>query len=645
MEHKVWSVELNEQPAGRLLVFGRLLMVSTQRTERSLHQIRLWAYELADGNLNWSRSFEQVQVSGLVKTLSEAVPLVVALDSTDWISGQGMLLALDIHGEVQWRHSASVQRLSAPAVDGNIICVTAGTRTLSVVSVETGVEQGKVELDVSASFAAPAVANGVAYVPCRGPHLLAVGFDGRTRWRFDVEGVPDRIWLPGTPTLVKDQVITTTSAGSVIALKTRDGSLIWQTNVGPAGKRLGPSATDGERIYVGASDGLYALDSKDGREVWTFSTVRRIGAAPVLVGGVVYVTCHDHHAYALDALSGKELWRREMGKRRIELAPVVTSPDHPCGARVLVADRGGALTTVVRPLSAEEHQTTGHWEEAVSVYIDLGLFSRAAQLLESHNEPLRAAELWETAGEKERAALQYEDAQAWQRAAQFWELLNRPLRQAQALKQYAMWLDENEADISSQVTAWHVAAQAFETEGKVDELAVCQQEIARRLQQPLITVDVKHEGLVLNRWTRINFVVRNEGYGTAHQLIIRAAGDQFEGQAAATREIVALKAGRERAEWLDIRPCQHGDSVPLRLSVEYRDDKGNIRTNSQTVHLPVARADIKLGESQSWQIHTGGGNFIVHDSSVGVTPISLWGSRRSQIGKYSLPQDMGQRCQ
>lgn len=609
MEHKVWSVELNEQPVGRLLVFGTLLMVSTQRTERSLQRIKLCAYELADGNLNRSRSFEQVQVSGLVGTLNEATPLLVTLDSTDWISGQGMLMAFDIHGEVQWRYSTGAQRLSAPGVDGDVICVTAGTRTLSVVSVETGVEQSKFGLDVSASFAAPVVANGVAYVPCRGPHLLALGLDGRTRWRFDAKDA--QIWLHTTPTLIKDRVITTTSAGAVLALRIEGGSLVWSTDVGPPGKSLGPPAADDERIYVGAADGLYALNPEDGREVWTFSTTRRIEAPPVLVSGVVYIACHDHHVYALDALNGKELWQCKVGKRRIELPPVVTSPDHPCGACVLAANRGGLVLAISRPLSAEEHEAAGNWAEAASASAELGRTAYAAELLESHNEPLESARLWETAGEKERAALQYETAQDWQRAARLWEQMNQPLKQAEALKRYAIELTRGEETATlDKVSAWRTAADAFAIASEKKEAFKCQREIARLLQQPLITVDVEHEGLALNAWTRINFIVRNEGHGTACHLVIRAVGDQFEGEVAATREIASLRSASKRTEWLDIRPLQHGRSVPLRLSLEYRDKLGEHQVCSQTLHLPVARTEAERGEIQNWHIYTGGGTAI-----------------------------------
>lgn len=612
MLNEKWSVELTERPVGSLLAVESQLVIATESSRYQTSRAKLHGYDLTDGFLNWSKSFERRRVSGLVSNASSDAKLLIALDSLDWAHDQGVLLALDSRGEERWRCSGNAQRISAPAVEGSVACVTAGTNTLSIIDVESGRLQNTFALDFNASFSAPALSNGIVYIPCRGPHLWAVGLNGHVHWQFNAKDVSDATWLHMTPTLIGDRILVVTSTGSVLALATQDGYPIWQVTVGPEGKRLGPPTTDGERLYVGASDGLYAFNPEDGHQLWAFATTRRIRAASTVVGGVVYAACHDHHLYALDALSGKLLWRYEVGERRIELSPVVTElNDSDHDALVMAANRGGFLVSIVRPLSAKEHDVAGDWRAAVSAYDDLGQISQAAQILESHDESLEAAKRWESIGETERAAQQYEVAEAWQRAAQLWKSLDQFRRRARCLKQYAMSLSRDEViDISEKVEAWQLAADAFREASQIGEVATCQQEIARLLRQPVISIDVVQEGLVLNRWTHIKFVVRNEGYGTAHQLVIRAKGSQFEGEIATTQEIMSLRVGGERSESLNVCPREYGDSVPLRLSIQYRDDADHVQACGQTVYLNVAQVESKRNEPQSWHIHTGGGTVV-----------------------------------
>ena len=594
----IWSADLSEPPAGPPLAVGGLLLAPMQESGPPAQHFTLHALSLADGSPRWQRSFEYALVSSLaavqtseVSETSEVLALV-ATTSTDLMRGEGMLLALDpATSDECWRWAPGVQRVSAPAAVGDVVCLTADARTLITLDLATGAERDRIGLEASASLSAPALVGDVAYVPCRGPHLLAVGLDGTLHWRFDAKASPDA-WLDKTPVVVEERVFAVLSTGAVLALRTGDGSLAWRVDIGPAGKPLSPPATDGGRLFVGARDGLHALALADGHELWFFPTPRRIVAAPVVVGGVVYATCHDHHLYALDAASGRELWRYEV-ERRIEVPPVLVTCGEPTTPCVLVADRGGTLTAVARPLSAAEHEAAGHWIEAASAYAVLGQFARGAELLQAHGEPFKAAELWKAAGERERAAEQYEVAGAWHQAAELWSALGRPLKQAEALAQHARSLAGGPCSDEEQAAAWNTAARLFEAEGEAERAAACRREVARCLRQPIITLDVRHEGLVLNAWSRLQFIVRNEGYGPARNLIIRASGDQFEGQVAATRQIATLQAGRERTDWLDVRPRAHGDSVPLRVRVGYEDHAGELHSCEQTIYIAVARSEAR----------------------------------------------------
>jgi len=615
--HALWSAELSQPPAGPPLATGDLLLVPTQEAGPPAYHATLHALSLADGGPRWQHPFEYALISGLarISEVSETSEILILAStiSTDLMRGEGALVALNAVGQERWHWAPGVQHVSAPAVAGNTACVVADAQTLVVLEAATGAERVRIRLSASASLSAPTVADGVVYISCRGPHLLAAGLDGHPCWRFDAADGAD-VWIDRTPVVAGDCVFAVLTAGAVVALLAKNGSLAWRTPTGPTGKPLSQPATDGARLFIGARDGLHALDLADGHEVWHFPTERRITAAPIVAGSVVYVGCHDHHLYALDAATGRELWRYE-AERRIEVPPVMATCGEPFTPCILVTDRGGTLVAIARPLSAEELEAAGRWVEAASACAAQGQFVRGAKLLEAHGEPAKAAEMWEAAGERERAAKQYEAAEAWQQAAEIWAALGSP-RQTEALERHAQSLTDRPCSDEERAAAWAAAAQAFEAEGGAEQAAACQREAAKWRKQPIITLDVQHEGLVHNVWTRLQFTVRNEGYGTARNLVIRASGDEFEGQVMATRQIFTLRAGREHTDWLDVRPLEYGETVPLRVSVEYENQAGETCVCGQTIYIPVARAEADRGAGQVLHIETGGGAVFLGDVAV-----------------------------
>ncbi len=101
---------------------------------------------------------------------------------------------------------------------------------------------------------------------------------------------------------------------------------IWSRDLGEgsakAGLRLRPAFGDG-RIY--ASDiegGVYALDAASGRELWRAEIGEAVGSGAGFGGGVVAVGGLDGAIVALDAESGNELWRTEVPSEVIA-APAV----------------------------------------------------------------------------------------------------------------------------------------------------------------------------------------------------------------------------------------------------------------------------------------------------------------------------------
>lgn len=334
----LWSAVLPQPPAAPPVQWGELLLLPTTTG--------LQALSLADGSPRWRFALEGAFPSGVNGAGNRAL---LAITSTDPNSVQGALVALDHAGQVRWRWEPGLRQVSAAAVQEQRVTVTALGNDASMfvsLALADGQEQHRSALPHTPARNAPTIVGDLALIPCTGPQLLAVELAGDLRWRVEL---PGEAWFDRSPCVAGETVITVSSTGAVLALRLADGARLWQREVGPAGKPLSAPATDGERVFVGARDGLYALRLRDGDLAWHFPTGRRIEAAPALAGATLYVAGHDHHLYALDAVTGEERWSTAV-QHRIETPPLLAEcAGQPC---IIVADEGGAVTALALPQPA-----------------------------------------------------------------------------------------------------------------------------------------------------------------------------------------------------------------------------------------------------------------------------------------------------
>jgi len=582
--NSLWSIQLASMPVTDFMIGNDLLLFVTQPQKGIDVPGRLEAFSLIDGSSLWQYVFPDLFVAGLQikKGVREAAPFCfITASSRDILFGEGEVLALDKSGQLQWQWRGGVQMLSTPTLAKNQLVFTADSEHFIALDSVTGHEQVRVSLDSPASFHAPCRHHGLIIIPGRGPDLLALSTAGEVQWHSQVEVGG---WLDKTPVVAGESLVTVSSQGMVLALAVADGKLVWQQPVGPAGRPLSPPSTDGERIYVGARDGLYALAAADGRSLWHFQTERAVAAQPVVDGRFLYVTSHDHYFYLLDAQSGKVLWQHEMA-RRIELPVVVHKDVAARSATVFVADQGGKVSGFSQLLAGP---TPSKRKEAAP-QLDVGQLLRLAQQFDEKGQPANAAKAYLQAGAKKEAAEKFEEAEQWLTAIKVWHELSRPLKEAQALEGYAHSLEDVKAEESKLVEVWMQAALIYEQEGERAKAEFCQRQVARYQQQPILDLSLEYEGLVLNAWASLQLTVQNRGYGRASRITVHESGDQFEGEVASSQYYFRLNAGEEYLINLALRPLEYGQSVPLRLTIEYMDRSRIAHKMQKTIYLPVAR--------------------------------------------------------
>ncbi len=102
-----------------------------------------------------------------------------------------------------------------------------------------------------------------------------------------------------------------TRAGTLLALRERDGKVEWEKDVGAPVSNV-PVISDGSTVLVGTDDGtLFALDLETRETSWSHETDGTIRAPPILGDGVIYFSNSRNVVYAVDQRTGAWRWEYE----------------------------------------------------------------------------------------------------------------------------------------------------------------------------------------------------------------------------------------------------------------------------------------------------------------------------------------------
>lgn len=177
-----------------------------------------------------------------------------------------------------------------------------------------------VKTEAPRAFAAPrTVAN--ADWPQRGgaaTHALtnpAIGAGTSLVWQAPIgQGDSRRYRIAAEPVVAAGRVFTMDSRALLTATSTA-GAPLWQTDIAAPGDRDDDAtgaglAYDGGKIFAttGFSQ-LVALDAASGKVLWRQDFDAGVGGAPTVSNGIVYVVARDASAWAINAADGKVLWQ------------------------------------------------------------------------------------------------------------------------------------------------------------------------------------------------------------------------------------------------------------------------------------------------------------------------------------------------
>lgn len=146
------------------------------------------------------------------------------------------------------------------------------------------------------------------------PHA-ALSAAPRLAWAVAIgQGESRRNRIGAAPVVAAGRIFTMDAGATVSAVSTA-GGLLWQADLTPAfdrggGVSGGGLAAEGGRLYATTGYGeVVALDAASGRVLWRQRTDSALVGAPMVAGGVIYVSGRDGSAWAIGAADGKVAWQ------------------------------------------------------------------------------------------------------------------------------------------------------------------------------------------------------------------------------------------------------------------------------------------------------------------------------------------------
>ncbi|GAA0564929.1 outer membrane protein assembly factor BamB family protein [Chitinophaga japonensis] len=199
---------------------------------------------------------------------------------------------------------------SAVAITGGKVIYTNTNGDIKAVSLETGQPvwqfhaKGKI-------YATPLVHNNYVIVPCTDAQVYCLDArSGRLQWQQATGKA-----IVSSAARYRDMAIIAGSDGHCRAWDIPTGRLQWDFDSVCNFVETRPLVYQ-DKVYFGSwGNDFYALDAATGRRIWTWNngaSNRMFSPAacwPVATGNTLYIVAPDRYMTALDALTGRELWR------------------------------------------------------------------------------------------------------------------------------------------------------------------------------------------------------------------------------------------------------------------------------------------------------------------------------------------------
>jgi outer membrane protein assembly factor BamB len=233
----------------------------------------------------------------------------------------GAVFAISRDGKVRWQFDTGKSIRAQPRAIGKHLYVASDSGYLYQLKRDSGKEVWRTLVDATQEprlppnhektrwdrYGSSVVADaGAVYIANRDKTLRALDIHtGKQRWQVTAADI-----MTATPALYRDLVLFAAYDGKVQAVSAKDGTPRWTYDAKLA--VAGDLTVSGDRVLLGSrSYDLIALDARTGRELWKhYYWFSWIESPPAVRDGVVYTGSSDAtHVYAVDLADGSLRWK------------------------------------------------------------------------------------------------------------------------------------------------------------------------------------------------------------------------------------------------------------------------------------------------------------------------------------------------
>jgi outer membrane protein assembly factor BamB len=182
------------------------------------------------------------------------------------------------------------------------------------------------------------------------------------------------------------------------------------------------------------------------------------------------------------------------------------------------------------------------------------------------------------------------------------ERLGKSLEAAEAYHLAARQTEQVEADNKEKIASrYEQAMRLYDENGEHERYQDCWVKVLKYRLQPYVQVKGQAKQVFRElEMNRLDLVIKNVGYGVAHNIQIKARDERFEMAREATNVIIRhLGPGKIAEGVLYLRPKQSeiGEIVPLVLDWSWQDVRGQVYPGSATAEVSVKEKGSQTSET------------------------------------------------
>lgn len=229
-------------------------------------------------------------------------------------SQDSYIYALDAAtGKEVWRFRTGAEVGSCPTFHRAVIYAGSYDENLYALDAKTGRELWRFRVGGNISNPLPFfIEDGIIYVSSVDGNVYAVDIERkRELWRFRTGG-----WMLSSPKPFGEHIYFVSTDGNLYCIN-KEGKQFWRFMTDTYMDGSPEVVIEKGVLYYGSSNGnFYALNAGTGRELWRFRTDGPVISCPLIHRGRLYFGSCDCHLYCIDA-RGRELWRFQTSSKNV----------------------------------------------------------------------------------------------------------------------------------------------------------------------------------------------------------------------------------------------------------------------------------------------------------------------------------------